>query len=115
MTSVAYTALVGTVLGACVVPFYWTAPDALGWGMMLALGCTGALGHYCMIRAYRAAPVSVAAPYAYAIIIWMVAMGYFVFGDAPGIWTIVGAIVIAISGIYIAQREKIKKVEPGTT
>ncbi|MBT5353253.1 MAG: DMT family transporter, partial [Rhodospirillales bacterium] len=114
MTSVAYTALVGTVLGSCVVPFFWTMPDALGWVMMLTLGGTGALGHYCMIRAYSAAPVSVAAPFAYAIIIWMAAMGYFVFGNTPGIWTVVGAIVIAASGLYIAQRENIHKAERGS-
>lgn len=107
MTSIAYTALVGTILGSCVVPFFWTTPDAIGWGMMVALGITGALGHYCMIKAYSAAEVSVAAPYAYAVIIWMAAMGYIVFDDVPEIWTIIGAMVIACSGLYISQREKV--------
>ncbi len=111
MTSITYTALVGTVAGSCVVPYFWSAPDMVGWSMMITLGLTGALGHYCMIRAYTVAEASVAAPYAYAVIIWMIAMGYLVFGDVPTIWTIVGATVIAGSGLYIAQRERAAKAK----
>jgi drug/metabolite transporter (DMT)-like permease len=108
MTSTTYTALVGTIVGSCVVPFFWTMPDIASWGLMMSLGLSGALGHYFMIRAYTVTEASVAAPYTYAVIIWMIATGYIFFGDVPQVWTIVGAVVIAASGLYIARRENIK-------
>jgi len=114
MTSITYTALAGTLVGACVVPFFWTAPDATGWAMMVGIGLSGGLGHYAMIRAYAVAQVSAVAPFTYTILIWMIISGYFVFGDFPDELTIAGAMVIAASGLYISRRESIvrKKQQP---
>jgi drug/metabolite transporter (DMT)-like permease len=39
--------------------------------------------------------------------IWMVSLGYLVFGDVPGLATIAGAAVIILSGLYILYRERV--------
>ncbi len=109
MTSIIYTAVVGTIAGSAIVPFFWTSPDATGWLIMCGLGITGATGHYFMIRAYSIAEASAAAPFTYAAILWMIIMGYLVFGDLPDLFTLVGAAIIAASGLYIAKREREKK------
>ncbi|MDH3792706.1 MAG: DMT family transporter, partial [Rhodospirillales bacterium] len=56
--------------------------------------------------AYQAAPASVVAPFNYAILIWTVVFGYVIFGDLPGPWTLLGAAVIVLSGLYILRRER---------
>ena len=33
--------------------------------------------------------------------------GYLIFGDLPGLWTILGAAIIVTSGLYILRRERI--------
>lgn len=109
ITSVTYTAVVGTVIGSIVVPFFWTTPDAMGWIMMISIGITGGLGHYGMVRAYAAAEVSAVAPFAYAVLLWMIIAGFFVFDDLPDMWTIIGAGIIAGSGLYISHRETAAK------
>jgi len=110
MTSITYTALAGMIIGSGAVPFFWTPPDTTGWMMMVGMGVSGGTGHYAMIQAYSAAEVSAVAPFTYAVLIWMIVSGYIVFGDLPDIWTLVGALIIATSGLYISRREaQIKK------
>lgn len=111
MTSITYTALAGAVIGGCIVPFFWTTPDAAGWAMMFGIGISGGIGHYAMIRAYSVAEISAVVPFTYTVLIWMIASGYFIFGDLPDIWTLVGTLIIVGSGLYITRREAaVKKV-----
>ena len=102
-----YTALVGAVLSALMLPFGWRTPDtALDWAMLAGLGILGGLGHFLIILAYRRAPVSAIAPLGYSELIWAALAGYLFFGEVPDVWTWVGAAVIAGSGLYILQRER---------
>ncbi len=36
----------------------------------------------------------------------MIASGYFVFGDVPGSSTLVGAVIVIASGLYVLYRER---------
>jgi len=86
--------------------FVW--PDAPVVGLLLLLvGVIGAIGHWCFIFAYRHAPASVLAPFAYFQLLWMVALGYLVFGDVPHATTLIGAAIIIASGLYILYRERV--------
>ena len=44
-------------------------------------------------------------PYAYSYLIYMSLAGYLIFGDLPDRWTILGAVMIALSGLAIWYRE----------
>lgn len=90
-----------------VQPFVFVMPpDTATWGLLLLCGVTGSLGHFLLILAHRYAPASVIAPFNYAQIIPMVLLGYLVFGDVPGLWTLAGAGVVIISGLYLLHRER---------
>jgi drug/metabolite transporter (DMT)-like permease len=53
----------------------------------------------------------VLAPFIYFGLIWMSLGGYFVFADVPTLWTLSGAAVVILSGLYLLSRER-KKVGP---
>lgn len=108
MTSLFYTALVGTLVMSAVVPFHWSPPDASGWLFFCVLGFFGAASHYAMIKAFEAAPAPTIAPFIYSNLIWATVFGYLVFGDLPDGWTVLGAFIIAASGIYIFYRERVR-------
>jgi drug/metabolite transporter (DMT)-like permease len=36
----------------------------------------------------------------------MSAAGYFVFGDVPTLWTLSGATIVILSGLYLFERER---------
>ncbi len=108
MTTVAYTPIAGAIAASCVAPFFWTTPDLLSWGLMAAMGGFGAAFQFCIIRAYSAAPASTVAPYNYSNLVWAALFGFLVFAEVPDPWTVVGAGVITVSGLYIFHRERLR-------
>ena len=56
--------------------------------------------------ASRLASASKVAPFVYSQLLWMTALGFIVFGDVPDGWTMLGASIICLSGIYIMNRER---------
>lgn len=112
LTTLFYSALPGAVVFGLAVPFVWVPPSLTDWGLFMAMGIGGGLGHLCLIRAFRAAPAAVVAPFSYVSLLWAVGYGFLVFGDLPDLWTLVGAAVIAASGLYILHREQVRKRAP---
>ena len=68
-------------------------------------GLLGGIGHTLLIKAFTLAPASLLAPFAYTSLIWATLLGFFVFGEIPDLWTVVGACVIIASGVFIVWRE----------
>ena len=107
-----YSNLVGAVLISLVVPFVWVdPPDLTAILLMCAMGLFSGFGHYLLIMAHRLAPAAVLAPYIYSEIVWMIALGYVVFGDVPNRWTLAGVAVVICSGLYLLYRERVVKGE----
>lgn len=107
-TSLAFNNTTGMVVMTLVIillPGQWTGLSAINWVTLVALGAFGTAGHFCLILAYRYAPVSTLAPFTYTHMILAVIVGLVVFGDMPDLPTLFGAGVIAGSGIYVFRRE----------
>ncbi|MCH9674101.1 MAG: DMT family transporter [Gammaproteobacteria bacterium] len=98
--SLFFVALIGFFVSGCVAPFVWVTPDAQGWALLVTLGLLGSLGHYLVIAAFRIASASSLQPYHYTLLVWATLLGALVYGDVPDGWTIVGALIIVLSGIY---------------
>ena len=109
MTSLLYTAAAGAVVSSAILPWFWQTPALADWPLFVASGLAGALGHLCLIRAFRAAPASVVAPFSYSSLIWATLFGFLIWGDWPDSWTWVGASLIVGSGLYIYHRERVVK------
>jgi len=88
-----------------VLPEQWSAPGTLDWGLFAATGLCAGLAQFCMTSAFRAAPLSVVAPFEYMGLVWAVVLGYVIWGNFPDDWSIAGALVVVASGLYIVQRE----------
>jgi drug/metabolite transporter (DMT)-like permease len=110
-TTLAYSALVGTLVLSALMPFNWVTPDATEIGLGLSMGVLFAIGHWFIVLAYRHGNASMIAPFSYVQLIWAGSLGYMVFGSVPDAWTITGAGVIALSGLYTAYRERVRAME----
>ncbi|HEX5378405.1 MAG TPA: DMT family transporter [Phenylobacterium sp.] len=104
-TIVFYFTLAGAVLGLASLPFGWVIPDPLTLGLLILGGLVGGVGQLLLTEALRRAPVAVVAPFDYSQLIWASLLGFFIWGETPQVLTIVGAAVVAASGIYILWRE----------
>jgi drug/metabolite transporter (DMT)-like permease len=102
-----YSNLVGAVAVSVAIPFFWTPQsDPLIIVLMCIMGLFSGTGHYLLIIGHRLAPASVLAPFIYTEIVWMIALGYVVFGDVPNRWTLAGVAVVIGSGLYLLYRER---------
>ena len=109
-----YTPLAGVLLLAPFAVGVWHWPDGAGqWLLLASLGFWGGLGHWLLILAHRSAPAAVLAPFIYLGLIWMSAAGFLVFGDVPTEWTLAGAAIVILSGLYLLARERKQLVKGG--
>jgi drug/metabolite transporter (DMT)-like permease len=99
-----------------LLPSVWSTPETtLEWLVLLIPGTFGAIGHYLLVRAYAQAPAPVIAPFSYTQIVWSSLLGLIVFGDMPGVATVVGAGIVILSGLYLILLEtRSSRVSPET-
>ena len=104
-----YTAMAGAVIMLTVMPFIWQAP--VGWRQWTALiliGIAGGAAHSCIIASHAFAPASTVAPFMYSQIFWALALGYLFFGALPDRFTVLGCVIVMVSGLYLLRRQKTK-------
>ncbi len=105
-TTAVYTVVVTLVVSSGIAPFGISWPDDINtWLLFLALGLSGGVSHYFLIKAYETGEASVLSPFDYGQLVGAVLLGYFIWGDFPDGWTWLGIAIIIASGVYIAHRE----------
>jgi drug/metabolite transporter (DMT)-like permease len=104
-TIVFYFTLGGVALGLAGSAFHWVTPDPLTLGLLILAGLIGGVGQLFLTEALRKAPVGVIAPFDYTQLIWATGLGLVIWGELPHPLTLVGAVVVAASGVYILHRE----------
>lgn len=82
------------------VPMTWVQT---GWLGLVAVFATAA--HYCMTRAFRAAPLAVTQPVTFLQLVWATALGALVFGEGVDLFVLSGGAVIIGAISYITWRE----------
>jgi drug/metabolite transporter (DMT)-like permease len=106
-TTLFYSNLVGFAFMSFVLPPFWSTPtDPLVIFLMVAIGAFGSFGHFLLILGHRLAPAPILAPFVYTQLVWMISLGYLVFGNLPNAWTLAGATIVIASGLYLLHSER---------
>lgn len=114
-TTMVYSGVAGTLAMLPLLPWFWSTPEGwLPWLVMFATGVFGGFGHWLLILAHRLAPATVLAPFIYSQIVWMILLGWFVFGQFPDGWTFGGAAIVIASGLYLLYRERVRAKPEGS-
>ena len=98
-TSLFYTAITGIIIMG--VFFYWQPIILKFLPFFIGIGVFYSLGLYLQIVALSKARASIIQPFHYTLIFWAIILGYIFYQDIPDMFTIIGATIIASSGIYI--------------
>lgn len=59
----------------------------------------------CLMTAYHRTPVALVAPFQYTQIIWGAVAGYLLWAHVPDMRLVVGALIVAASGLFVIYRE----------
>lgn len=74
--------------------------------IILIMGILSPLGWYVLSMAFVYAPASSVAPCHYSQFIWGLVIGFVAFNEVPSVAVVMGAILIALSGLYLIQINK---------
>ena len=105
-TSLFYTSLIGFIVMSILAFVYWQPLTLNSYFLFTGIGIFFSMGIYFQIIALSKARASIIQPFHYTLIFWAIILGYLVYDDLPNIPTIVGAIIIATSGIYVLRAGK---------
>jgi drug/metabolite transporter (DMT)-like permease len=110
-TSFFWTGIGGVLTMTIIGPFFWDPISGTDIYLMAILCITGAGSHYLMIKALEAAEASVLQPFSFLQLVFTAMIGVAVFGENLALTTVLGAMIIVASGLFIIwrQRQKISK------
>ena len=88
---------------------FWKPIDSSSYILFLAIGVFFSLGIYLQIIALSKARASIVQPFHYTLIFWAIILGYIFYDDIPDFFTLIGALVITISGIFVLNQTSSKE------
>ena len=106
---VAMLSLIVTLALAPLAAWVWVPISLVQicWLAVVAACATG--GHYCMSRAFAAAPIAVTQPVVFLQLVWATLLGFVVFGEAIDPFVILGGAVIVGAVSYITWTEAMQR------
>ena len=102
--SLFYSSLVGIFITSIMTFFFWQPVNLESLWFFLPIGIFFSLGIYLQILALKNARASIIQPFHYTLIFWAIIFGFFFYEDIPDLFTILGAIIITTSGIFVINQ-----------
>ena len=106
-----YTALFTTLIFSPFAFIGWVAPTMTQYGALAALGAGANALLYCLLKSFSMVDASALAPFRYTELILSAGVGWVLFKEAISMNTILGAMVIVPSTLYVVWKENQKKEE----
>ena len=107
-----YPQLGMSLTGVLLAPFFWVTPDLTDLALFALAGTFGSVGVMCVTHAFRLGPAAVITPFEYSALIWATLLGYLLWDELPDGITLLGAVIVVASGLYIIYRETIRAGRP---
>lgn len=100
------------VLSLALLPLFWSSLEGLEWSVLVLLAFLAVAGHFAMTYAFSIAEASSIAPFEYSAIVWTLALDALLWDVFPSNTTLLGAMLIVGSGLYVIHRERIRRNDP---
>ncbi|MGE0735196.1 MAG: DMT family transporter [Alphaproteobacteria bacterium] len=105
ITIMFYFGVCGSIATAPMAIYVWQPMSWAMIGLTLLAAIVGTFAQWAAIKGWSRGDTASLAPFSYTQLIFAAVLGYIVFLEIPDEWTVVGALVIAGSALYIGQRE----------
>ena len=89
--------------------FKWPTPvDAT---LLISSGIVNAAAQYFWTRALHIAPATAVSPFYYFMLVWVLLIGFAVWGEIPTLGLLVGSCIVVASGLFLLRHESRLKAE----
>ena len=102
--SLFYSSIVGMIITSLLAFNFWQPTNMESYLIFFGIGLFFSLGFYFQINALSNARASIIQPFHYTLIFWAIILGYIFYDDIPDLFTITGAIIITVSGIFVINQ-----------
>ena len=109
-TLIAYQTVFVGILAAIPMLWLWKTPALEGWALLISVGLLAVPAQWIGVAAVRLGESSLLANIQYAKLLYAGLLGYFIFGEVPDRYTLIGATVIIASALYIFHRESKRQI-----
>lgn len=109
------TVMAISAAGLATAPLGWAPVRTEDLPVFALSGFLFPCAHYLMIDAFRNGEASMIAPFKYSSMIWAILFGYLLFAELPDLWTLAGAAIVILAGLYIMRREAVLHRKPVAT
>jgi drug/metabolite transporter (DMT)-like permease len=92
-----YFGLVGSAVALPPAAWWWRAPSAFAWAILLLMGLFATVGQMTLTRAYLHAPAASVGPFLYAGPVFAGLLDWLLWGRLPDALFVVGAIVVILA------------------
>lgn len=100
-----YFGLIGSLVSAVPAFFVWVPIGLNDMLIIIVASIFGSIGNFCVIQALKVGEATAVSPFDYSRLIYSGLLGFLIFSEIPDVWTVLGAMIIVASSIYIARRE----------
>ncbi|ATU73196.1 S-adenosylmethionine uptake transporter [Gluconacetobacter sp. SXCC-1] len=101
-----WQAILMTLMTALPLPFIWTTPGMTDALCLVAVGAFAGIAQVLQTEAFASAQVSAIGPFAYSGLLWAGLIGWFGFGEVPGVAMMCGGLLIVGSGVWMLRHDR---------
>ncbi|WP_394541967.1 DMT family transporter [Pantoea sp. SGAir0418] len=95
-----YFSLMTMLIGLFTSLFGWSIPSAMQLLLLIGCGFFGGMAQILMTLSLRYTDASLLAPFDYTTLVWSMVIGYLFLNSFPGPSTLMGALIVALAGIF---------------
>ena len=93
---------------------FWQTPSGITWLWLVLAGLFGTVAHMCWTRALQLGDASILTPISFMQVLVVGVFGWWLFDESVDHYTLIGALIIFGSNLYLAHRE-ITRAKPAVT
>ena len=93
---------------------FWQTPSGITWLWLVLAGFFGTVAHMCWTRALQLGDASILTPISFMQVLVVGVFGWWLFDESVDHYTLIGALIIFGSNLYLAHRE-ITRAKPTVT
>jgi len=101
-----YYAISNALFSLIPTLWLWVTPNWVELAMLVAIGFLGISGQGLITHGWTLGDVTALVPLDYSRIVYSAVLGFFIFGELPGLWSLAGMAVIVASSLYLVLTER---------
>ena len=101
-----YMPMVLTLVSFIPCIIFWKSPNFLSIIFLISTGITAFLAHVCITKAFSFSDATFVLVFDYLRLPFTSVFAFFLFGEITSFWIWIGGLIIFLSSIYVAYRER---------